>query len=482
MHFAIIATVVACAAVSAAGQPPVEAKDGKVTVHMTLTPGPEQKPTSRFLLQPQFTDQMHGEKLAGFLKCFMEQDRFFNVDNQKKREAWNELPIDQLPLDEIRAHGVLDGMAYNPPYARLMVFIDQAARYDRLDWNIRDNLKRDGISTLIPEVQKLRSLSAVLRLRMRSEVKAREFAKAIETAKTLFGLVRMLEQHPTLIGHLVGVAIASQAIEALEEMVQQPGCPNLYWGLTDLGSPVVDIRPGAQGERTFLFDQVRQILEARGPLADEELMTAFRKFDGLYSLPEGQPKREVPPPPSTQFKKLAADAAWVESARKYLIDTGSPPELVKSFTPLQAVFVADFRHYEQFRDDALKLLPLPLWEAAPLGAKLDEDLKQRKGEGKYVLGPEMVPAVMRVRQANARIDQRVAYLRVVEAIRLHAHEHGGKPPASLDEVKMPLPLDPVTGKPFTYSIKDGDVAVLHGGNPRLAEPKWNREYEIHLRK
>ena len=32
--------------------------------------------------------------------------------------------------------------------------------------------------------------------------------------------------------------------------MQQPKCPNLYWALTDLPSPLVDLRKGVQGEQT----------------------------------------------------------------------------------------------------------------------------------------------------------------------------------------------------------------------------------------
>jgi hypothetical protein len=76
----------------------------------------------------------------------------------------------------------------------------------------------------------------------------------------------------------------------------------------------------------------------------------------------------------------------------------------------------------------------------------------------------------------------VAYLRVIEAVRLYAHDHGGRFPASLDDVKLPLPPDPVTGKPFSYSVRDGGVAVLRGGNPTPGNDRGNRVYEITIRK
>jgi hypothetical protein len=43
---------------------------------------------------------------------------------------------------------------------------------------------------------------------------------------------------------------------------------------------------------------------------------------------------------------------------------------------------------------------------------------------------------------------------------MHLAAHDGKLPHSLDEVKIvPLPIDPMTGKPFEYLLKDG-VATL----------------------
>lgn len=490
MRPALIAAALACAAAPATAQPPAVPENGKLTIPLTLSLTAEPRPTSRFLLQPQYTDLMPGEKLAGFLKCFMEQERFFSSAEEKKRTDWNALPLADLPLDQIRQHGVydghgagvLDGIAYDPPNARLMVFMDQAARYDRVEWNLWYNLRKDGLSALLPEVQKLRSLALVLKLRMRAEIKAGEFARSAETSKTLFGLARMLERAPTLISYLVGIAVASVAVDALEEMVQQPGCPNLYWGLTDLGGPVLDIRTGAGGERVWLASLFRPALDATGPLSDEQLAAVFRRIDGLFESEGSKPKKEVPPPPSAQFKKLAADPKFVDAARAFLVETGSKPNVVKTFTPLQAVFVADIRHLEASRDDCLRTLTLPQWQAEPLARAIDDDLKKQKADGKLVLAPELVPAVLRVRQRSAALDQRVAYLRVIEAIRLYAHDNGGRLPASLDDIKLPLPLDPVTGKAFAYAIQDGGVAVLHGGNPIPGNDRANRVYEITVRK
>ena len=48
-------------------------------------------------------------------------------------------------------------------------------------------------------------------------------------------------------------------------------------------------------------------------------------------------------------------------------------------------------------------------------------------------------------------------------------------------MKLPLPVDPVTGTPFEYAVKE-DVAILHGANPNSGNDRTNRVYEIRIRK
>ena len=56
-------------------------------------------------------------------------------------------------------------------------------------------------------------------------------------------------------------------------------------------------------------------------------------------------------------------------------------------------------------------------------------------------------------------------------------------PDTLDAVKLPLPVDPFTGKPFGYELKDGK-AILRGSPPATMkeQPIYNRVYEVRLAK
>ena len=150
------------------------------------------------------------------------------------------MPLKELPAQELQDYG---------RYALSQV--DWAARLDNPDWQVLLKLKTEGIELLLPEVQQIRALARALQVRFRAEIAQGRFDDAIRTAKTLFAMSRHLGEHPTFIGNLVGIAIAAVAIEHLEEMLDQPGCPNLYWALTNLPSPLISLDKGMEGERVM---------------------------------------------------------------------------------------------------------------------------------------------------------------------------------------------------------------------------------------
>lgn len=58
----------------------------------------------------------------------------------------------------------------------------------------------------------------------------------------------------------------------------------------------------------------------------------------------------------------------------------------------------------------------------------------------------------KVHQAGARTDRKIAMLRAVEAVRVHA-DTTGRPPKELADIKkVPVPNDPLTDKPFVYAV------------------------------
>src|SRR5260370_28008483 len=130
---------------------------------------------------------------------------------------------------------------------------------DTIDWQSLASIQSGGIEILPAEVGPLQVLAKALHVRFRAEIAEQHFDDAIHTAKTMLALARHLGEYPTEVANLVGLWAAHLGMSALEEMVQQPGCPNLYWALTDLPVPLVDLRKGVQGERTLVAAELRAI-------------------------------------------------------------------------------------------------------------------------------------------------------------------------------------------------------------------------------
>jgi hypothetical protein len=477
--------------VSALGQPPVEPKDGKVVYRVTLHPTAPPTPLSSAHLLPEAAESIPGNRVQMFLRSFMEQDNLYAKAEVDKRQKWNEMPLNELPKE-------LKG------YAGKLVDRDlyDAARMTTSDWQLWYIVRRDGYGTLLPDHQKMRALADVLKSRVRGEVAAGDATAALHALKVHFALGKTLETSPSLIGHLVGVAITTIACNSLEELVQIDGCPNLFWSLTDLPSPFLDMRPAVQGERVTSKAHFDRLVTASGPISDDELSLQMKNLYILTALNREGPQTENPNLEET-YKKWAADPARVEKVRASLLALGfkpalpadlakefgvidrrpakpvTPADIVKSLTPLQVVMTGDILQYEVYRDELFKAASLPLPKAVAFIHEAKRAGDEQKDE--RLLARFLAPDLLRIKIAQARLEQRLAYLRVIEAIRLYAHRNGGALPASLDAMKLPLPVDPVTDKPFEYSVKDG-VATLHGENPNPGDPRLNRYYEITIRK
>jgi hypothetical protein len=441
----VCAVLLALAPVARTGDKPKTGdKPPKVfeeTIRLKVYPAAAPKLAMRYQLLPELREMNPGNPILGYLRCFAEQNRFFfSKEEEDKREKWMEMPLKDLPV-EARFYG---GSALRQA--------DYAARLDTPDWQILPKLRAEGFSTLVGDLQQMRVLTRTLQVRFRGEIADGRFDDALRTAKTMFAIARHTGKHPTLIGGLVGAAIAHVAIGQLDEMLQQPGCPNLFWALTDLPQPFLDLREGIQGERLILASMFR-FLDEKAPMTEAQLKRTVAQFHDMVSAI----RRPVKGPKDTQawLDRRVKSEAWVRTARQRLVEFGLAERVVKEFPPLQVVLLDQKYTFEEVRDEAMKVWTLPYWQAEPLwsegpGKRAEEDL----------LG-WMAPQVTKPRFAQARLEQRFALLRHVEALRLYAAAHRGQLPKQLSDIKLPLPADPVTGRPFRYTL-EGATATLEG--------------------
>jgi hypothetical protein len=89
----------------------------------------------------------------------------------------------------------------------------------------------------------------------------------------------------------------------------------------------------------------------------------------------------------------------------------------------------------------------------------------------------LLPAVDKVYGAQIRVERRLASLRVVEAVRLHAARNDGKLPGRLSDVNVvPVPKDPANGEPFGYVV-EGNRFTINVSPPPGSRPEHGNHWK-----
>jgi hypothetical protein len=303
-----------------------------------------------------------------------------------------------------------------------------------------------------------------------------QFDKAARTLQTGLQLGRYSANGPTLIQGLVGAAISAIMLQESEEWIAAPGSPNLYWALTNLPQPFVDLRMGFQGEKLMLDSFLPGFREAllKGhmrPMSQEQLADIVNKLGEITGGPH---------PPTVVVVALVAKNYG--AAKEFLKEHGWPAAEVEALPAVQVVLLHEAATYDRLYDEMLK------WQGQQYviaRAGLDQADRQLKDEivrtGRQSLASLLLPAVTKVSFAQARTDRRINLLRTIEALRLYAAAHGRWPDKLADITDVPVPIDPISGKPLEYR-RDGDTAFLTAPPPQ-GEParQGNSErYEITL--
>lgn len=92
-----------------------------------------------------------------------------------------------------------------------------------------------------------------------------------------------------------------------------------------------------------------------------------------------------------------------------------------------------------------------------------------------------IPAIVKVHQANVRLERQLVALRHIEAIRLYVARIGKLPEKLEDITEVTLPNDPLFEKPIEYRLEAGKGILLLPNRPEeTATPNNNFRYEISL--
>jgi hypothetical protein len=430
-------------------------------VKITLHPMPEARPALKYMLLPSYLDCRPGNAAVLWNRIPAERHAFFNDLNKSggtwdRIEEWMQVPLGDPREKQLREQGdrgqtIIDAIR-DVPYADMV----RAARFESCDWQLP---MREGnaFSILIPELQQLRTYARLLAAKAHLEIAEGKYDEAMETLQTGFALARDAAKGPTLIHALVGNACAALMAEQVEKLVQRPDAPNLYWALSALPQPLIDFRPGLEAESTGLFLEFPDLREVdKKDLAPQQWTKLLDKtVHGLTGLGLGG---EIP----ADVPAAALALQGYPVAKQYLIEHGRPAAEVEAMPVAKVILIYSVQRYQELHDETFKAIFLPYADGRKSLQQGEKTLRIAVGEHAEVipLAAMLLPAIIKTKTAETRMEWIVARLRIFEALRIYAAGHEGKLPDQLEDItEAPIPRNPFDDKPFLYHC-EGNSAVL----------------------
>lgn len=446
----------------------------RTPVKLVLDPMPAPRPALRYTFVHEVIDQTPGNAALAYQQALrlLAQNETWRTQGDQLEE-WLKVPLDQLPVEAVEA--------VVAQYASALGRLAQATRLERCDFEVP--IRQDGVNALLPHLAELRGASRLLAVEIRLRIRQGHYPDALERLKAGLTLARHTGNGATLIEGLVGVAIANLMFDRIEELVAQPGAPNLYWALSDLPPSFLNLWQATRWECCFLYVHMPALWRGRTHAATaadlQRAVREFRKFGGSGpSIPWLSEEDSA-----TVLTTVGALAAYPRAVA-YLQRQGASAEEIRQMSVPAAIATYLGESYAVQRDELFKWFALPYHEAREGLARVETGLRGLRARDPIgsVLPSLLLPALTKAASRYAASERRVALLRCVEAIRLYAAAHDRRLPASLGDIReAPIPQDPMTGDAFVYRL-DGHTARLEGGPLPDADTRTSPGYELTIRR
>lgn len=441
------------------------AEDARMTLE--ATPAGRPRPTLRYRLYPSILDQKEGNAAALYYRAIFEQEQARRLYSEEFENIanWTEMPADQLPREDVRK--LLDR------FDRIFTEANIGARRSRAHWDIP--LREEGPGTILNEMQEFRSLARLFLLRAELALLDRNYEEASRCLQTALAMSRHVSESGTLISSLVGIASARISLNAVEQWIATPGSPNLYWALTALPDPLVDMSIGMQSEMIWMLPSI-----PFGDLLDKTILSTEQGRELAKSVVEmlesyGAEESAM----SSETALMAIVMSAYPFVKRELIASGRKESEVEAMPAIQVFLLTNIKTFQEFMEEVVAWSGRPYWELQTVGGNLDQHMSEVSNRKDGYLVRLFAPSASSASASAVRLQRQLAMLRTVEAIRLFAADHKGRLPANLAEItEVPIPIDPVTNQPFHYRV-EGNKGVLEGPKPN--DQIGARVYEITLR-
>lgn len=412
---------------------------------LSLVPAAEPIPAMSYRLLPRYLDQKTGNAALLYYSAAALCPDGDSEDIHEKISDWRDLPVEQLERKEVD-----EALS---SFSNCFHHIKLAAQRNYCEWELP---LEDGFALQLPHLATFRRMIFAMQLQIRLKIADRQTDQALEMLQDGFYMGRSIAEGPTIIQDLVGIAITALLLKDVEVLMQMPDSPNLYWALTALPDPMINMHTSLEYEREMLFVEFPRLRNLENEVLSSAQASAvasdFMKLSGEMG--------DVP------FKGLLP-VGWVmmhySDAKEYLARKGYSQERIEALPAVQAVLIYQKQEYLEIRDSLFKWFEIPYSQAQPHLKKGEQRLNDHlstKGI-KVNLFCTLLPALSRIAFLQSRLDRNIALLRTVEALRMFAADHSGQLPGSLAEINaVPVPADPVTGKDFIYRRIDERNARL----------------------
>ena len=443
-------------------------------IRVVLHPSALGRPAMKYRLLPDSIDLTEGNAATLYLMACSRSllsaaEHPLYKKDVEDFEDWLHSPPGEL--DRPRVRHLLNG------FQHALRQVELGARREHCHWDLPT--RTEGFNTLLPHLSELRLLTRLLCLQARLEIADGKFEEAAHTLQTGFAMARHLNEDAFLVQSLVGIAMGSALAEQVQFWIVTPGSPNLYWPLTDLPAPFMDLRRSVrQGERSNFYHSIPHLKEAAaGKLTSEHLAEILSKLEEIRKV-SGDPA--TPPLEGSMeawMSNLSQVGLALPQAKKGLLDLGYAPSALDAMKPSEVVGLWWITSYNEIEQDMTKSMGLPLFQDLALETADTESLRLNHSSNPFLM---MLPVFNRAKLSGARLDRRIGELRSLEVIRAYAAKHDGAAPPSLTGIaETPVPIDPVTGSPFPYRLADG-VMILETPVPPGGSPKDGRRDEIRM--